>query len=213
MADAQKVANVYKELTQSVGEETEAPSDAPVVDFMDWLANELATLGDHMAVGREYASMISLRSFAQALAESGCDHIDKVEIKDPQSYWNAPGHAHDASKRSFDGFWHPGGRDLALLRAAMTRGKVWFFIEGAGSSLCLAKDILMCWKFVLQTPEECATIKEKVKKFIAARNAQEGATGSGSGDVGAPSTPAAEILGKDDMGTPGKNAGQDGVEN
>ena len=64
MADTQKVANVYKELIQSVGEETEAPSDEPVVDFMDWLANELATLGDHMVVGREYASFVSFRAFA-----------------------------------------------------------------------------------------------------------------------------------------------------
>jgi hypothetical protein len=30
-------------------------------------------------------------------------------------------------KRFFDGFWHHGGRDLTLLRVAMTRGKVRFF--------------------------------------------------------------------------------------
>lgn len=35
IVDAQKVVDVYKDLIQSVGEETEAPSDAPVVDFMD----------------------------------------------------------------------------------------------------------------------------------------------------------------------------------
>ena len=63
----------------------------------------------------------------------------------------------------------------------------------------------MCWKYVLQTPGECTAIKEKVKKFIAARNAREGATKSGSGDAGIPSTPAAEI--------PGEDAGHDGVEN
>ena len=71
----------------------------------------------------------------------------------------------------------------------------------------------MCWKFVLQTSEEYTTIKEKMKKLIAARNAQEGATGSGSGDAGAPSTPAAKIPGEDNTGAPGENAGQDGVEN
>lgn len=95
----------------------------------------------------------------------------------------------------------------------MTHGKVWFFFEGVGPLLCLAKSVLMCWKSVLQTSKECATIKEKVKKFIAARNAQEGAIGSGSGDAGASSTPATKIPSEDDTGTPGENAGQDGVEN
>ena len=68
------------------------PSDARVVDFMEWLANELATISYYMAIGQECASFISIRAFAQALEECGCDHLDKVEVKDPQSYWNAPSH-------------------------------------------------------------------------------------------------------------------------
>jgi len=59
-----------------VGEETEAPSDVPVVDFMEWLANELATVSDYMTIGREYASVVSLCAFAQALKECECDHLD-----------------------------------------------------------------------------------------------------------------------------------------
>jgi hypothetical protein len=47
-------------------------------------------------------------------------------MKDPQHYWNVPSHAHEAGQRFFEGFWRPGGRDLALLRAAMSRGKVCF---------------------------------------------------------------------------------------
>ena len=39
-----------------MGEEMEAPSDAPIVDFMEWLANEPTTMSDYMTVGREYAS-------------------------------------------------------------------------------------------------------------------------------------------------------------
>ena len=50
-----------------MGEETEAPSDVPVVDFMEWLANELATVSDYMTIGQEYASFVSLHAFAQAL--------------------------------------------------------------------------------------------------------------------------------------------------
>ena len=35
---------MYKDLMESVGEDSEVPHDAPVVDFMEWLANELATM-------------------------------------------------------------------------------------------------------------------------------------------------------------------------
>ena len=82
---AQRAANVYKDLIEGVSEETEAPSDAPVVDFMEWLANELAIVNVNMTVGQEYASFILLCAFAQALEECGCDHLKKFEIKYPQS--------------------------------------------------------------------------------------------------------------------------------
>lgn len=124
LAGAQRAANVYKGLLESVGEETEMPRDPPIVDFMEWLSNELATVNDYMTVGREYASFEFIRSFAQVLEECGCDHLEKFEVNDPQAYCNALAHAHEAGKRFFDRFWHPGGRDLALLRAAMTWGKV-----------------------------------------------------------------------------------------
>ena len=86
VAGAQRAANMYKDLIESMGEESEAPRDAPIVDFMEWLANELATVSDYMTVGQEYASFVSLRAFAQDLEECGCDHLDKFEIKDPQTY-------------------------------------------------------------------------------------------------------------------------------
>ena len=116
--------NVYKELIESVGKEMEAPSDAPVVDFMEWLANELATVSDNITVGWEYASFVSLHAFALALEECGCDHLENFEIKDPQSYWNAPTRAHEVGRRFFEGLWCPGGQDHTLLRAAMSCGKV-----------------------------------------------------------------------------------------
>lgn len=54
VAGTQRAVNVYKELIQSMGEETKAPSDVPIVDFMEWLDNELDTVSDYMAVWREY---------------------------------------------------------------------------------------------------------------------------------------------------------------
>ena len=54
---------MHTELIESVGEESKAPRDAPIIDFMEWLANELATVSDYMTIGREYTSFISLRAF------------------------------------------------------------------------------------------------------------------------------------------------------
>jgi len=74
---------MYKDLIESVDEESEAPHDAPIVDFMEWPANELATVSDYMTIGREYASIISLCAFTQALEECRCDHLENFKIKDP----------------------------------------------------------------------------------------------------------------------------------
>ena len=62
---------MYKDLIESMGKESEAPRDALVADFMEWLANELATMSDYMTIRREYTSFISLRTFTQALEECG----------------------------------------------------------------------------------------------------------------------------------------------
>ena len=64
----------------------------------------------------------------------------------------------------------------------------------------------------LQTLEECAAIKEKVKKFITERKAWESVSGSGSSDADALPTPTTETLGEDNVGAPCENIGQDGVE-
>ena len=57
------------------------------------------------------------------------------------------------------------------------------------------------------------TIKEKVKRYITERNARKGGAESGSGKAATPTTPAVEVLGREDMGAPGLNAGQDAVDN
>ena len=66
---------------------------------------------------------------------------------------------------------------------------------------------------VLQSVEECAAIKEKVKKYIAERNALEGMAGSGSGYTEAPPTLAAEVPDGENAGTPKENMARDGVDN
>ena len=54
---------------------------------------------------------------------------------------------------------------------------------------------------------------EGKKKYIAERNAHEGAAGSGSGETAVPSTPVTETLADDGTGTPTEDAAQDGVTN
>jgi hypothetical protein len=56
---------------------------------MEWLANELATVSDYMTTGCKYALFESIRAFAQALEKCGCDHLEKFEIDDLQTYWSA----------------------------------------------------------------------------------------------------------------------------
>ena len=70
----------------------------------------------------------------------------------------------------------------------------------------------LCLKPILQSTEECAAIKEKVKKFIVVQNACEGMAGSGSDDADKPSTPATDTPAEEGTGGPGKGVAQDGVE-
>lgn len=51
VAGAQRATNMYKDLIESVDEESETPHDSPVIDFMEWLANDLATVSNYMTVG------------------------------------------------------------------------------------------------------------------------------------------------------------------
>jgi hypothetical protein len=61
--------------------------------------------------------------------------------------------------------------------------------------------------------EECAAIKEKVKRYIAERNAREGVAGSGSGDTEAPPTPAAKVLVGESTSAGVQDVARDGVDN
>jgi hypothetical protein len=90
-----------------MGVETEALEETVVSSFMPRLANELATLENHMTVGREYASIISLQAFAKALENGKCDHFNKVEIRDLNTYWKVLDEAHVAAKKIFDDYWCP----------------------------------------------------------------------------------------------------------
>lgn len=86
-----------------MGVETEAPEETVVSSFMP----RLATLESRMTIGREYASIISLQAFAKALEDGKCDHFNKVEIRDLNTYWKVLDEAHVAAKKIFDDYWCP----------------------------------------------------------------------------------------------------------
>lgn len=79
-------------------------------------------LNEHMSTGRDYASLESLHAFAQAITETGCDHLGKIKAKEAKHYWASALEANEAAVAFFDSFWRAGGRDLALFRARLSRG-------------------------------------------------------------------------------------------
>ena len=56
-------------------------------------------------------------------------------------------------------------------------------------------------------------IKEKVKQYVAERNAREDGSGSGLGEAATPTTPAIKVPGRENISAPSLNVGQDGVDN
>lgn len=104
VAEAQKVLDVYKELLMAVGEGAEPPANIPVADFLTWLLGELATLGVHMAMGRDYTSMESLWAYAKALQDASCDQFRKVEEREVKSYWTLSDEANSAAVHFFEAF-------------------------------------------------------------------------------------------------------------
>lgn len=193
----QKIAASYQDLLMSVGEETETLRDILVVDFLTWLANELAIVGNHMAVGKDYSSMESLRAFAQALKDKGCDHFDKVEVQERRllgSFGGSQCHRHQL----FDAFWRPGGHDLVLLRATLSCGQVCFpNVSFSVDYFHISYDMTQVLLF--QTIEEQEAIKEEVKAYIVARDSRKH-TGGVSDSGNATPAPSEDAPGSADAG-------------
>lgn len=127
----------HRGLCEYIGEDSDGPGDVPLSEFLDLLTNELSVLGNHMVMGCEYTSMISLRALSQALVEQECEYLGLVEVTDPEFYYKVTDKAQSAAMKFFNDYWRPGGRDVALLRAALTRVKVIpLFTLGTPSLLC-----------------------------------------------------------------------------
>jgi hypothetical protein len=102
--EAQKAIDAYLQLLMGAGEEADSPKNISVNDSLAWLANELDILGDHMAIGREYASIESLRAFAQSIIDSGCKHFGSMAVKEAKAYWACDLEASAAAIKFFDAF-------------------------------------------------------------------------------------------------------------
>lgn len=103
--EAQKAIDAYLQLLMGAGEEADSPKNISVNDdSLAWLANELDILGDHMAIGREYASIESLRAFAQSMIDSGCKHFGSMAVKEAKAYWACDLEASAAAIKFFDAF-------------------------------------------------------------------------------------------------------------
>lgn len=122
IAEGQKVSDTYKDVLMGVGEEAEPPIDIPVARFLTCLSTELRTLTDHMVIGRDYATMESLRAYSQVLQDASCEHFTEVEVKEAKTYCTPSEEANSAAVCFFEAFWRPDACNIALLRMALSRG-------------------------------------------------------------------------------------------
>lgn len=79
-----------------------------------------------MTLGRDFAMVTAFKAVCTGLFNAGCDHLEHLEVKDVDHYWQAPTEANLVSNRFFDSFWSMGGNDMAIMSAALSRGKVMF---------------------------------------------------------------------------------------
>lgn len=120
--EGDNVLEAYKCLVEGIGSEVVVPHDLPLSGFLSWLAEELKFFEAFQSIGRGYAFLESLGAFAQCLIDTGCEHQVGVTIQERQHYWSRSQGAKAAVARFYDEFWMKGGRDLALIRAALSRG-------------------------------------------------------------------------------------------
>lgn len=123
------MVGTYERLLLGVGEEVEVQEGVSIHASLEWQAEELDGLGDHMATGRSYASLETLRAFCQGLLEAGCDHFHKVKAQHPRHYWETAEAPNAAAMNFFEDYWLAGGRFLAFLQDALSNANV-------SSSLC-----------------------------------------------------------------------------
>ena len=92
---------------------------------MKWLVNEIQGLGGAVGTARDFASLESLQALCETLKDSGFEGLNSIVPK-PQAgdYWEVSGEAAAAALKFYDGFWCQGGRDVAMVRAALANVKV-----------------------------------------------------------------------------------------
>ena len=125
--EAQRAVDALLRMVQGVGAELVPPEETVSLrESMRWLANELEGLEGLMESGREFVCLETLRAFAASLRSAGCEHLALAEPKELKEYWTLDSESHAFAEKFFDNFWLACGRDLALLRAALSGSQVRF---------------------------------------------------------------------------------------
>lgn len=81
-----------------------------------------------MNLGRDFAAVTTFKAVCEGLNEASCDHVEHLDLSDVNCYCRVLPEANAIGKKLFAEFWSCGGNDMAVLSAAMSRGKVMTWI-------------------------------------------------------------------------------------
>lgn len=115
-----RACGAISRMVSGVGGESELPADLSLKDLTKWLATEMEGLEATINAGKEHICMEALRDFAHSLKIGGCNHIENVPALDLLTYWRGDPEEWSFACKFFDDYWLSCGRDLPILRAALT---------------------------------------------------------------------------------------------
>lgn len=98
--------------------------DYSASSFMDWLLGEISALEGHKTLGRDFAAVTAFKAVCAGLLEASCDHLEHLDLSDVDRYFKVLAEANSIGGRFFNSFWSMGGNDIAIMNAALSRGKV-----------------------------------------------------------------------------------------
>jgi len=94
-----------------------------------------------MTLRRDFAMVTAFKSVCVGLSEASCDHLEHLDLSDVDRYFQVSAEANSIAEKFFNSFWSMGGNDMAIMNAALSRGKVlaylvYFLVDLFVLSIC-----------------------------------------------------------------------------
>lgn len=77
-----------------------------------------------MTLGRDFSTVPAFKAVCEGLHSTGCDHVEHLDLNDVNHFGQISAEENAVSKRLFMEFWCASGNGMAVLSAALSRGKV-----------------------------------------------------------------------------------------